>query len=416
MAAEGGDLKSRLEFIQWTDEDRSALMKLRPLLEEHADDFVAAFYRHLLAFEPTRNLLSNHDVRDRLLEKQREYLLSLASGNIDDQFINRRRLIGAAHERIGLEPRWYLGAYTLYVNLLLPLISDLYHGYPEQAVSTFNALFKLLMLDSQLAMETYISSREEQLEFLARELAATSRELERSYEKQGGELRETTERARAAERLASIGTLVAGLAHEIGTPMGVIQGHAEMLESSVSDDRGRWRIETIREQIDRISTIIHTLLNIARPRNTEFAPVDLGSMIEGCLGFVAEKFHARNIKSETDLPADIVVEADDQKLQQLFLNLFINAADAMPNGGTLRVGVKRTAPKEVEVRVSDTGRGIRPEETERVFEPFFTTKAAGKGSGLGLMVARGIAEEHGGSLSVHSEVGRGTEFHILLPS
>ncbi|MCP4004244.1 MAG: hypothetical protein GY725_08620 [bacterium] len=415
MAVED-DLQTRLDYLQWTDEDRSALVKLRPVLEEHADELVSAFYRHLLGFEPTRNLLSNPEVRDRLLTTQREYLLSLASGRIDEQYIESRRKIGAAHERVGLEPRWYLGAYGVYVSILLPLIADLYRGQPDQLILSLNALNKLQMLDSQLAMETYITRREEQLEFLARELAATSRELERSYDKQGGELRETAERARAAERLASIGALVAGLAHEIGTPMGVIQGHAEMLESSVSDDRGHWRLKTIREQIDRISRIIHTLLDIARPRPTEFTQIDLSSTIQDCLSFVAEKLQKRGIQIETRLPDEVTIEADFQKLQQLFLNLFLNAADAMPDGGTLQVGAERIGSREVEIVVSDTGRGIRPAELERVFEPFYTSKAAGAGSGLGLMVARGIAEEHGGELSVQSEVGRGTEFRLRLRS
>ena len=230
------DLRLRLEFLQFTDEDREALRAIRPLIEKHADAFVAAFYRHLLSFEPTRALLSDPQVKERLLHRQRDYLLSLTTGEIGPAYVDERTRIGETHERIGLEPRWYLGAYSLYVSLLLPLVYERYKAQPALAERTFGARFKLLMLDAQLAMESYMAQREEQLEYLTRELAASSRELERSYEEQGAELRETTERARSAERLASIGTLVAGLAHEIGTPMGVIQGHAEMLESSVTDE------------------------------------------------------------------------------------------------------------------------------------------------------------------------------------
>ena len=227
------DLQLRLDFLGLADEDREALAAIRPLLEKHAESFVAAFYRHLLSFEPTRALLADPDIKARLLGLQRDYLLSIAPPEIGPEYLQERVRIGEAHERFRLEPRWYLGAYSLYMGLLIPVVCEHYKNQPAQAERTLAALIKVLMLDAQLAMEAYMGRRESELEYLTQELASSSRELERSYEEQSVELRETTERARAAEQLASIGTLVAGLAHEIGTPMGVIQGHAEMLESSV---------------------------------------------------------------------------------------------------------------------------------------------------------------------------------------
>jgi signal transduction histidine kinase len=407
------DTRLRLEFLQFTKEDRAALESLRPLLEKHGDDFVAAFYRHLLAFEPTRALLSDPEVKARLLDVQRKYLMGLASADIGSDSVAERIRIGETHERVGLEPRWYLGAYSLYVNLLIPLIGERYKSQPAVAERTISALFKRLNFDAQLAMEAYFGRREEQLEYLARELAASSRELERSYEQQSAELRETTQRARNAERLASIGTLVAGLAHEIGTPMGVIHGHAEMLESSVADERGRWRLQTIREQIDRISGIIQTLLSIARPQASDPTTVELTETIRGCLDFVAEKLRRRSIEVEVELSIQVAIEGDRQKLQQVFLNLLLNAADAMPDGGTLRVRIARD-DDDVEIVVADTGHGIPQASLDRIYEPFFSTKPAGQGSGLGLMVARGIVEDHGGTITAASEPGRGTEFCIRL--
>ncbi len=407
------DLRLRLEFLQFTDEDREALRAIRPLLEKHADAFVASFYRHLLSFEPTRALLSDPQVKERLLHLQRDYLLSLTTGEIGPAYADERTRIGQTHERVGLEPRWYLGAYSLYVSLLIPLVCERYKAQPALAERTLGALFKVLMLDAQLAMESYMAHREEQLEYLTRELAASSRELERSYEEQGAELRQTSERARSAERLASIGTLVVGLAHEIGTPMGVIQGHAEMLESSVADERGRWRVQTIREQIERISGIIQTLLSIARPRAAEPSTVELAETIRGCLDFVAEELRGRAIEVDTDLPFAATLEGDPQKLQQVFLNLFLNAADAMTDGGTLRVAMSENADS-VEILVADSGHGISEAALPRIFEPFFSSKPAGQGSGLGLMVAQGIVQEHGGSIAASSREGHGTEFRIRL--
>lgn len=408
-------LQQRLAFLGWTPEDAEALRELRPLFDEHADALVTAFYRHLLSFEPTRVLLADPAVKTRLLEKQREYLISLTAGEFGDAYEQDRVRIGEAHVRVGLEPRWYLGAYSLYTSLLVPLIIGHYRSEPALADRAIAALVKVLMLDAQLAVEAYIGRREEKLEYLTQELAASSRDLERNFEAQSQTLRETRERARAAEQLAAIGTLVAGLAHEIGTPMGVIQGHAEMLQSSVADERGRWRLQTIRDQIDRISKIIQTLLNIAKPRPPQHAPLELRDVLEGCLEFLAVKLKRRGIRMNVELPVAATLVGDREKLQQLFLNLFLNAVDAMPDGGELRVSMRPDPAGGVELAVRDSGHGIAKGELERVFEPFFTTKPAGEGSGLGLMVARGIVDEHGGEIDVESAEGQGTEFRIRLP-
>jgi signal transduction histidine kinase len=235
-------------------------------------------------------------------------------------------------------------------------------------------------------------------------------------EEQRSELRETTARARAAEHLASIGTLAAGLAHEIGTPMGVIRGHAELLESAVSDGRGRWRLRTIREQIDRISNIMQGLLNMARPHAPVRTGVALGDEIERALSFLSEKLRRRAIVVERHFRAVPAVEGDPERLQQLFLNLILNAADAMAGGGTLAIAIGPSESGDAaSVVVSDTGHGIPEEDLQQIFEPFYTTKAAGQGSGLGLMVAKGIVLEHGGLIEARSEPGRGTEFRILFP-
>jgi len=410
------DLEQRLAFLDFGPVDRAALAALAPVIDDHADTLVSAFYRHLLSFEPTRRLLSDSDVKKRLLGKQREYLLSLARGAVDEDFVEERLRIGVTHERIGLSPRWYLGAYALYFSLLAPIVTERYRGDPERIEQTLSALVKLLLLDGQLAMEAYIERHDRELEFLNRELAASGRDLEHALREQRQELRQTTRRARAAEDLASVATLVAGLAHEIGTPMGVIQGHAELLESSVTDERGRRRLRTIREQIDRISRIIQALLSTARPREPLRAPLALEPVLENTLSFLGERFKRRGIRVESRYEAVPAVYGDAEKLQQLFLNLFLNAADAMPDGGALRVSLEPNGPAGVVVCVADTGVGIPAEKLGVIFDPFYTTKAAGQGSGLGLVVARGIVADHDGQLQVTSEEGVGTEFRVELPA
>ena len=194
------DRQLRLAFLEFDDEDVENLRRLRPVLEKHADSFVAAFYRHLLSFEETHRLLADADVKTRLLVVQREYLLSLADSPLDDAYFSNRRTIGTTHVRVGLEPRWYLGAYALYQRLLVPVVGEHYRGNFALAERIVISLHKRLMLDAQLAMESYIELREERLAFLNRELAAASRELERRYEFEHERLRETSARARAAER------------------------------------------------------------------------------------------------------------------------------------------------------------------------------------------------------------------------
>jgi signal transduction histidine kinase len=408
--------RQRLAYLDIGEQDIALLRELRPVFEKHADSLVDSFYRHLLSFSETRNLLRDPVVKQRLLAKQREYLISLGGPALDPAYYEDRRQIGLTHERIGLRAHWYLGAYSLYLSLLTPIVSECWPNDVARTLRAAQALQKLFTLDAGIAIEAYEDQRLSEIQSLADELASAGLQREQTLREQSDELQRTRRRARAAEELASVGTLVAGLAHEIGTPMGVIQGHAKMLESAVSSDDGRWRLRTIQEQISRISRIIQTLLNLARPREMRRAPVALDALLENTLGFVREKLGRRKIEVEAKLgPAPSVV-GDAERLQQVFLNLFLNAADAMPDGGTLRVILDCETAGEVQVRVADSGLGIRPEDLPRIFDPFFTSKDAGHGNGLGLTVAKGIVGDHGGVISVESAVGLGTEFKVRFPS
>jgi PAS domain S-box-containing protein len=237
-------------------------------------------------------------------------------------------------------------------------------------------------------------------------------ERERAQE----ELRKTEEGMRVAEQLASLGTLTAGIAHDVGTPMNVILGYAQMMESSEPNEKNRGRLRTIREQAQRVTALIQTLLNFARPRELMLASVDLAGELETALSFLEQQFRERGIAVDRRFELVPVIRGDRDRLQQLFLNLFVNAEDAMPDGGELRLTLRVGEPGKVEIRIADTGMGIPEESLESIFEPFFTTKDRGKGTGLGLLVSKGIVVDHGGAISVSSEVGKGTEFRILLPA
>ncbi|HEU4430292.1 MAG TPA: ATP-binding protein, partial [Myxococcota bacterium] len=333
---------------------------------------------------------------------------------IDEAYLAQRRQVGEVHERIGLAPTWYIGAYSLYLSLLSPLFAEGFPGDPAKAERLQNTLGRRLRLDSALALETYVDRRESDLEYLNQQLAESSRKLARDLESTGVELRSSRARAHAAERLASIGTLVAGLAHEIGTPMGVIQGHAKLLEGAVSDENARWRLRTIREQISRIARIMESLMNMSRPAARRArVPVDLSVLLDNTLRFLTERLARRGVEVERDYQEAPAIRADAEGLQQIFLNLLMNALDAMPEGGRLKVSIA-AIEAGAEVRIADSGGGIPADVQERMFHPFFTTKQAGHGHGLGLAVAQGIAQDHGGEIRLVRSGPDGSEFAVTL--
>jgi PAS domain S-box-containing protein len=230
-----------------------------------------------------------------------------------------------------------------------------------------------------------------------------------------GRLREAEERARQAEQLAALSTITAGIAHDVGTPMTTILGYAELLEQSAVDDKSRHRAHHIVDQVRRVTDLLQTLLNIARPRRAEPEPVSIADVLDHSVEFFREKLRGRGIVVERDYAIQPTVVADRDRIEQVFLNLIVNAADAMPDGGTLSVRIERQAPEIVEISIEDTGVGIAAHDLDRIFDAFYTTKERGKGTGLGLLVSQRIVREHGGMLRVESEVGKGTRFMLTLP-
>jgi len=219
------------------------------------------------------------------------------------------------------------------------------------------------------------------------------------------------------EKLTSLGLLAAGVAHEVNTPLAVISNYIQMLAKQVpADDPRQKTIERIVKQTFRASEIVNNLLNFSRTGAAEFVEVDMNSVLEETLTLVQHPLKTarvnviRNYKEH--LPP---VLGSITRLQQVFLNLFMNARDAMPGGGMVEV---RTAAQNgsVEVEVTDTGMGIPPENLHRIFDPFFTTKASGRGTGLGLSVSYGIIKEHAGKVDVRSTPGKGTSFRLEFPA
>lgn len=262
-------------------------------------------------------------------------------------------------------------------------------------------------------------TRKDELGRLAAEFNRMTENLERA---RGQILEETVKKLdlerqlQHSEKLAAVGRLAAGLAHEIGTPLNIISGRAEyLLPELPGGDPGSNSLQIIVEQIGRIRRTVEQLLGYARVYPPHIAPTPLPNILSNVMALLDHELTMGGIRVDLKLPADLPsVAADPDLLQQVFVNLLLNALDAMPDGGDVRV-VAEAHKDVIEVRVEDTGCGIPPESLARVFDPFFTTKKVGKGTGLGLSVVYGIVKDHGGTIEVKSEFGVGTTFLITFP-
>jgi PAS domain S-box-containing protein len=223
-----------------------------------------------------------------------------------------------------------------------------------------------------------------------------------------------------ADKLSSIGLLAAGVAHEINTPLAVISSYSQLLSKQMrSDQRLGPVLEKITQQSFRASEIANGLLNFSRTSTTEFRETNLNQVIRDTLSLLEHQFKTAQIHVDVELADQLpAIHGNPGKLQQVFLNLLLNAKEAMPGGGRLRVAT--LANGHVEAVVTDTGAGIEPEHLKRIYDPFFTTKTMPKpgerrGTGLGLSVSYGIIQEHAGKIHVESAPGAGTTFHLEFP-
>jgi PAS domain S-box-containing protein len=223
-----------------------------------------------------------------------------------------------------------------------------------------------------------------------------------------------------ADKLSSIGLLAAGVAHEINTPLAVISSYAQMLSKQLkSDTRLGPVLDKITQQSFRAAEIANGLLNFSRTSTTEFRETNLNQVIRDTLSLLEHQFKTAQIVIALDLAEELpAINGNPGKLQQVFLNLLLNAKEAMPEGGTLSVATLVNG--HVEAIVTDSGAGIAPEHLKRIYDPFFTTKTTPRpgdrrGTGLGLSVSYGIIQEHAGKIHVESAVGSGTTFHLEFP-
>ena len=259
----------------------------------------------------------------------------------------------------------------------------------------------------------FLAQREQQQRIRYQKAAET---LENSYQKlreQADQIIEIEEQLRRADRLSALGELSAGMAHEIRNPLGSIRGTAEILRDGVApDDPKQEFAEILVREVDRLNRVLEDFLRFARPDPVEVGRFVLQHVIGDVLDLTRQQAVRNNVDVAAELGDEIEIPGQGEQVKQAFLNLVLNALQAMPNGGALEVSL-RVLPQEVQVLFSDSGPGIAPEDRERIFNPFVTTRNSG--TGLGLAITQRIIQGHGGRIMLDSRPGEGACFTVCLP-
>jgi two-component system NtrC family sensor kinase len=243
-------------------------------------------------------------------------------------------------------------------------------------------------------------------------------DMARSLKDHNDQLQKMHQQLAKIEKLTALGEMAASVAHEINNPLGGILLFSNIVLEDLPEDSPLMRenLQKIIYQTNRCKEIVQGLLDFARTPTGEMFPLQINNVIMTCLKLIKDQAMFHGIKIETRLAENLPETiGDHSRLEEVFLNLFINAADAMKGGGKLTITTKRRSNNSIRISISDTGKGIDRELLSRIFEPFFTTKAPGQGTGLGLSIAYGIIRKHNGSIDAECKPGKGTTFIICLP-
>lgn len=304
----------------------------------------------------------------------------------------------------------FFGIYLLRRRIVRPIQTLIAH---TQKIAGGNLNEKIIISGGRELMELAESFNimVEALNLKQRELAIKIKELEKTNK----QLIEARNEVLQAEKLASIGRMASGIAHELGNPISAISGNIELLEKGIDEAKKKEVISRLKNDVLRMDEIIRNLLDFARPKMNILQRVNLKKSIEDTIELLRPQRGFERIKINLTAEDNVIeIMGDLTQLKQVWINLFLNARDAMPEGGEIKISIKKSEPN-VLVEFSDTGQGIKEEDIGKIFEPFFTTKEPGKGTGLGLTVVQRIILSMNGKINVRSEVNKGTTFSITFP-
>ncbi len=388
--------ESRLEelqrYIGFSDDDAAHLRVLEQYAEALVPPVVERFYREIQQHAGTRAILTEgpHQV-NRLKQSLTRWLRSLFGGKYDAAYWETRAEIGRVHVRVGLPQHFMFGAMEIIWQELRRGIGRL---RLDDESAKLASLHKLITLELAIMLERYKET-----------YSARIREAERDV---------IQERLTEAEHLAQIGQLAASLAHEIKNPLAGISGTIQVIRDSMRhDERHRPVLDEVLRQVNRLDGTVKDLLVYARPKPPRLRKCQLDQLIHRALTALREQPELQTVSLEYvnnhKLPP---IEADENQLEQVLTNLVLNAAQASPEDGAVRLVTVPTADG-VRLTVTDRGQGMDEDVLRRAMEPFYTTKA--RGTGLGLSICHKIVEAHGGHITINSVVGEGTAVVIELP-
>ena len=401
----------RLAFNQLGERDAERLAALRPILEPHLDEMIAEFYSHLLRFADLEHLLREEPDRvARLQGLQRDYFDRMLEGRIDAEYVEARLRVGLAHQRIGLRPQWYIGAFGLFLRLALRAL-DGEIAERERLLQGFESLSKAVFLDMSLAIDTYIFGG-----FVDRETAARLREATDLAE---AALRERKATERMKDELSSM------VVHDLKNPVNGIAMMVELALRKGADlpEAHRGYLRHIDRTCREMSRLIQNLLEISRleegkmPVERErFALDDVVSEVLREFGPVAEQAGRRILNGVP--PGGLRVLADRALLKRVLVNL---VANSLRHSGSREVEIRGRVEETgaVRVEVADRGRGVRPEDATRIFEKFQSRPSASEApgdTGLGLPFCKLAVEAMDGRIGLDGSPGDETVFWVLLPA
>lgn len=368
-------------YVGWTVADGERVRAIAPLVEGSFVALIDDFYEEIDRHPDARKVITGGQEQvQRLKGTLRNWLKELVTGTYDEEYVERRWRVGMRHVEIGLEQIYTNTALSRLRQGLLQKLTSSWPGAADELHATILSLNRLLDLDLAIIEDAY----------------------HYEYER----------RRQQSDRLATIGQVAGGIAHELRNPLNVIKTSVYYLlhAKQPTPEKRAEHMERIERQVTVADGVI-TALN-------DFSRLPIPSLqrmpLEPCLRDVVESSAlSENIEIHFDIPSQVPdVLGDTAQLKIVFGNLIRNARDAMPNGGRLDLAARKCDGDEVEITVSDSGVGIKPEDLERVMEPLYSTKA--RGIGLGLAVTRAIVEKHQGRLRVSSELGRGSRFTVNL--
>lgn len=384
-------LDAMKRYVAFGDRDEANVRALADVVQPHLGRIVDRFYHEVQAHAETRAVLTGGATQvEDLRQSLRAWLIRLFQGRYEEDYARERAQIGRVHVHVGLPQHFMVVAMQVIWEEVEAVVTAAKIRRKSEKLAS---LHKLLMIENGLILSSY------QEHFVVQ-----VRQVERDA---------VQSRLREAEQLAQIGQLAASLAHEIKNPLAGISGAIQVIRANLKQSDPHWPVlgEVLR-QINRLDRSVKDLLVYARPKPPRYQRCDLRRAIERVLNLLRKEPEFERIRLEYSVARNLpVIAADEHQLEQVLMNLLLNAAQASQSGGVVRLSAA-AGDGRVQLVVEDRGCGMSLEVSRRALEPFFTTKS--RGTGLGLPICRKIVEAHGGSLSIRSAPGEGTEVTVEL--